>query len=62
MDIYTKIAVIIANIGAINWGLSAISAKAELVHYLSIPWLITTVYAIVGIAGAYCLVKLLMNK
>lgn len=62
MDTLTKVAVVIANIGAINWGLKAISDKAELVQYLSVPWLITVVYAIVGISGLYCLIKFINNK
>jgi uncharacterized membrane protein YuzA (DUF378 family) len=62
MDTLTKIAVVLSNIGAINWGLFAISPKAELVQYLSMGWLITTVYALVGISGIYCLAKLVMNK
>ena len=61
MNALTKTAVILANIGAINWGLAAISPKAELVHYLSMPWLITLVYALVGISGLYCLVKFFMK-
>jgi uncharacterized membrane protein YuzA (DUF378 family) len=62
MNTFTKIAVVIGNIGAINWGLKAINEKAELVQYLQVNWLITTVYAIVGLAGLYCLIKLIMNK
>ena len=62
MDTLTKVAIVLANIGAINWGLVAISGKAELIQYLSIPWLITVVYALVGISGVYCLAKLIMNK
>lgn len=61
MNALTKVAVVLANIGAINWGLAAIGPKVELVHYLSIPWLITTVYALVGISGLYCLVKMFMK-
>ena len=61
MDTLTKIAVILANIGAINWGLVAISPRAELIQYLQLPWLITLVYAIVGLAGLYCLVKVFMK-
>ena len=45
-------------IGAINWGLFAINPKAELVQYLALPWLITAVYGLVGLAGLYELVKL----
>ena len=62
MNTLTKVAIVLANIGAINWGLKAISEKAELVQYLSIPWLITTVYAIIALSGVYCLAKLVMNK
>ena len=57
MNTLTKVAIVLANIGAINWGLKAISEKAELVQYLSIPWLITTVYAIIALSGVYCLAK-----
>lgn len=57
MNTLTKIAVILANIGAINWGLLTISPKAELVQYLSMPLLITIVYALVGLSGLYCLIK-----
>jgi uncharacterized membrane protein YuzA (DUF378 family) len=62
MNTLTKIAIILANIGAINWGLYAINSKAELVQYLSVPWLITIVYALVGISGLYCLIKSITNK
>jgi len=55
----TKILVII---GALNWGLFAISPAAELVQYLTLPWLVTTVYALVGLAGLYELVMLFMKK
>jgi len=53
------IAKILVIIGAVNWGLLAISPAAELVQYLSIGWLITTVYALVGLAGVYELIMLL---
>ena len=62
MNTSTKVAAVLANIGAINWGLVAIDQRAELIQYLSYSWLITTVYAIVGLSGLYCLYKLLMNK
>ena len=45
-------------IGALNWGLLAISPAAELVQYLQIPALITTVYALVGLAGLYKLIAI----
>ena len=53
----TKTALVIANIGAINWGLLALSPKAELVQYLQISWLITMVYAIIAMCGIWGLVK-----
>ena len=49
---------ILVIIGALNWGLSAISSSAELVQYLSATWLITLVYALVGLSGVWELVKL----
>ena len=61
MNTLTKIAVVLANIGAINWLLYTISPSAELVQYLSIPVLITIVYALIGISGIYCLIRLFMN-
>ena len=54
---YEKTALVLAAIGAINWGLVGISEKAELIQYLQVGWLITTVYAVVGISGLYALVK-----
>ena len=44
---------ILVIIGALNWGLYAISPKAELVQYLSVSLLMTIVYALVGLAGLY---------
>jgi len=46
-------------IGALNWGLFAISRKAELVHYLKAKWLVTLVYALVGLAGLWQLLAIL---
>ena len=54
---YEKLALVLAAIGAINWGLVALSPKAELIQYLSVGWLITTVYAVVGLCGIYALMK-----
>jgi uncharacterized membrane protein YuzA (DUF378 family) len=49
---------ILVIIGALNWGLFAISPKAELVQYLQVSWLITVVYALVGLAGLYELITI----
>jgi len=56
LNLISKILVVI---GALNWGLFAISPSVELVQYLQVALLITTVYALVGIAGLYELFKLL---
>ncbi len=50
-------ALVLAAIGAINWGLVAISSKAELIQYLQVDWLIRLVYAVVGVCGLWVLVK-----
>ena len=57
MSWYEKTALVLAAIGAINWGLVAISAKAELIQYLQVSWLITLVYALVGLSGIWALIK-----
>jgi len=46
MNTLTKIAVVLSNIGAINWGLKTLSEKAELIQYLKVNWLIDVVYYI----------------
>ena len=56
LNLISKILVVI---GALNWGLVAISEKAELVQYLQVGWLITIVYGLVGLAGLWELVKLI---
>ena len=58
MSTLSRIARILVVIGALNWGLFAISPAAELVQYLQVGWLITIVYALVGLAGLYELVML----
>ena len=58
MNTVDWIARILVIIGALNWGLFAISPSAELVQYLSVSWLITLVYALVGIAGVWEIIKL----
>jgi len=54
---FEKLVLVLAAIGAINWGLLAISPSAELVQYLSVSWLVTLVYAVIGLCGIYALVK-----
>jgi len=64
MDKLTKTAVILANIGAINWGLVAL--KFNLVEWLAnlvmLPVLALIIYILVGISGVYCLYKLFKKK
>ncbi len=57
-----KIARFLVIVGALNWGLFAISPAAELVQYLQVGWLITTVYALVGLSGLWELFGLLKKK
>jgi uncharacterized protein len=56
------VARILVIIGALNWGLMAIGESYELVQYLSVGWLITTVYALVGLAGIWEIVALVKKK
>jgi len=53
LDWTTKLLVVV---GAINWGLGI--WNINLVALLSLSWLITTVYALIGISGLVELVKL----
>jgi uncharacterized membrane protein YuzA (DUF378 family) len=62
MNIYTKIAVVFANIGAINWGLATFNVNLVTLILGSIPILVTIVYALIGLAGLYCLYRLIVNK
>ena len=63
MNALTKTAVILANVGAINWGLVAMNFNLVqwLADLITLPVLATIVYALVGISGIYCLVKLFMK-
>lgn len=58
MKTIEMIARILVVIGALNWGLLAISPSLELVQYLQVSWLITLVYALVGLSGVWELIKL----
>lgn len=50
-------ALVLTAVGALNWGLVAIDQRAELIQYLQLSWIITTVYALVGLAGVWTLYK-----
>lgn len=54
-----EIAAILVIVGALNWGLYALSEKAELVQYLKVNWLIKLVYILVGLSGIWQLLGLL---
>lgn len=53
---YEKTAMILAAIGAINWGLVAL-LEWNLVELFSVSWLITTVYVLVAVSGIYALIQ-----
>jgi uncharacterized protein len=57
MNTIDWVARILVIVGAINWGLASFST-VNLVAYLSVSWLITLVYALVGLAGVWELIKL----
>ena len=56
------IAKILLIIGGLNWGLVAISQKAELVQYLQVGWLIRLVYALVGISALIAITELVKKE
>jgi len=58
MEKMNLIARVLVIIGALNWGLYAISPSAELVQYLQLDWLIMLVYTLVGLAGVWEAIKL----
>lgn len=62
MNTITKVAVILANIGAINWGLGVFDWNLVTLLFGAWPVLVKIVYALVGISGLYCLIKLITNK
>ncbi|MCK4650502.1 DUF378 domain-containing protein [Candidatus Pacearchaeota archaeon] len=53
------ITIVLVIVGAINWGLVGL-AKFNLVDLIfgTIPWLLNTVYVLVGLAGIWELVQL----
>mgnify|MGYP001595280056 CR=1 FL=1 len=56
MNTIDWIARILVVIGALNWGLGI--WDINLVSYLSISWLMTLVYALVGLSGVWEIVRL----
>ncbi|MBU2615979.1 MAG: DUF378 domain-containing protein [Nanoarchaeota archaeon] len=55
---YTKTAIVLANLGAINWGLNELGWNAvdELLSFVS--WLPMVVYYVIGLSGLYGMYKL----
>jgi uncharacterized protein len=53
MKMLNLISRVLVVIGALNWGLVAISANWNLVELLQVSWLIRLVYALVGLAALY---------
>ncbi len=56
---YEKTAMVLAAIGAINWGLVAIGDNWNLVELIfgSWPIVVTILYALVGLSGIWALIK-----
>jgi uncharacterized protein len=60
-----KTAMVLASIGAINWGLVALKSFSEISYELDlvalllkgVPWLAAIVYLLVGVSGIWMLVK-----
>ncbi|MBU2616844.1 MAG: DUF378 domain-containing protein [Nanoarchaeota archaeon] len=55
---YTKTAIVLANLGAINWGLNELGWNAvdKLLSFVS--WLPMVVYYVIGLSGLYGMYKL----
>lgn len=53
-----KTALILANVGAINWGLDALGYNVVDLALGSVAWLEMAVYYIIALCGVYGLVKL----
>ena len=56
-DLIKKVALVLAAIGAINWGLTELNFNVVNVILGGIPTLESIVYYLVGICGIYALVK-----
>ncbi len=56
MNTIDWIARVLVIIGALNWGLAIWAA--DVATWFNVPWLITTIYALVGLAGIWEIVKL----
>ena len=65
MSLLEKIAMVLAAVGAVNWGLVAINSfsvidySLDLVALLlgSVAWLAAIVYLLIGVSGVWMLIK-----
>ena len=55
LNILDIIALVLVIVGGLNWGLIAVSQSYNLVEMIfsSIPWLVTIIYALVGLSAVY---------
>lgn len=64
MEIVNLVAMLLAYIGAINWGFVAflhINLVQFICRYIPVPHLNMVIYAFVALSGLYCLVSLFVN-
>lgn len=52
------VAVVLVVVGALNWGLVALGFNLVETVFGSLPWLVTLVYALVGVSAVYVAVIL----
>jgi hypothetical protein len=53
LNVVDIIALVLVIVGGINWGLVAFNFNLVEVIFGSMPWLVTTIYALVGLAAIY---------
>lgn len=56
LSILDLTALILVVVGGLNWGLVSLGYNLVTAIFGSIPWLVTTVYALVGLAAVYLVV------
>jgi len=56
-DWWKKVALVLAAIGAINWGLTELNFNVVNLIFGGIPTLESIIYYVVGLCGIYALVK-----
>ncbi len=53
LNILDIIALILVIVGGLNWGLVAFNFNLVTVLFGSMPWLVTTIYVLVGLSAIY---------